>query len=140
MSIQSTINSMLSSVYRGVAIRASIKALSEMGGASARENRAENARENRAENAPDNTRVPTTGDTSSAAPSASAVAGAVARERVTERFMSLTDTKEAYIEHMKALHDLFQGKGDAQTLKTIRDTQYDTEKEEKLNGYKKGGI
>ena len=132
MSIQSTINSMLSSVYRGVAIRASIKALSDMGAASPRENSAENA--------PDNTRVPTTGDTSSAAPSASAVAGAVARERVMERFMSLKDTKEAYIEHMRALNKLYQGQGDAQTLKTIRDTQYAAEKEEKLRGYKKGGI
>lgn len=132
MSIQSTINSMLSSVYRGVATRASIKALSEMGATSARENRAENA--------PDNTIVPTTGETSSTAPSASAVAGAVARERVMERFMSLKDTKEAYIEHMRALNKLYQGQGDAQTLKTIRDTQYAAEKEEKLRGYKKGGI
>ena len=132
MSIQSTINSMLSSVYRGVAIKESIKALSEIGAASPRENSAENA--------PDNMRVPTTGDTSSAAPSASAVAGAVARERVMERFISLKDTKEAYIEHMRALNKLYQGQGDAQTLKTIRDTQYAAEKEEKLRGYKKGGI
>ena len=132
MSIQSTINSMLSSVYRGIAIKESIKALSEIGAASPRENSAENA--------PDNMRVPTTGDTSSAAPSASAVAGAVARERVMERFMSLKDTKEAYIEHMRALNKLYQGQGDAQTLKTIRDTQYAAEKEEKLRGYKKGGI
>ena len=132
MSIQSTINSMLSSVYRGVAIKESIKALSEIGAASPRENSAENA--------PDNMRVPTTGDTSSAAPSASAVAGAVARERVMERFMSLKDTKEAYIEHMRALNKLYHGQGDAQTLKTIRDTQYAAEKEEKLRGYKKGGI
>ena len=99
---------------------------------------AASARENRAENAPDNTRVPTTGETSSAAPSASAVAGAVARERVMERFMSLKDTKEAYIEHMRALNKLYQGQGDAQTLKTIRDTQYAAEKEAKLHGYKKG--
>ena len=132
MSIQSTINSMLSSVYRGVAIRESIKALSEIGAASPRENSPKNA--------PDNTKVPITDDTSSAAPSASAVAGAVARERVMERFMSLKDTKEAYIEHMRALNKLYQGQGDAQTLKTIRDTQYAAEKEEKLHGYKKGGI
>lgn len=132
MSIQSTINSMLSSVYRGVAIRESIKALSEIGAASPRENSAKNE--------PDNTRVPATGDTSSAAPSASAVAGAVARERVMERFMSLKDTKEAYIEHMRALNKLYHGQGDAQTLKTIRDTQYAAENEEKLHGYKKGGI
>ena len=129
MSIQSTINSMISSVYRGVAIRESIKAL-KMGAASPRENSAENA--------PDNTRVPNTGDTSSAAPSASAVAGAVARERVMERVMSLKDTKEAYIEHMRALNKLYQGQGDAQTLKTIRDTQYAAEKEEKLHRYQKG--
>lgn len=130
MSIQSTINSMLSSVYRGVAIRASIKALSEMGGASARENSAENA--------PDATTSPIASDTSSAVPTVSAVAGAVARERVMERFMSLTDTKEAYIEHMKALHKQFQGQGDEQTLKTIRDTQYAAEQYEKLRGYKQG--
>lgn len=132
MSIQSTINSMLSSVYRGVAIKESIKALSEIGAASPRENSAENA--------PDATTSPTASDTSSAVPTVSAVAGAVARERVMERFMSLRDTKEAYIEHMRALNKLYQGQGDAQTLKTIRDTQYAAEKEEKLHGYKKGGI
>ena len=54
--------------------------------------------------------------------------------------MSLKDTKEAYIEHMRALNKLYQGQGDAQTLKTIRDTQYAAEKEDKLHGYKKGGI
>ena len=132
MSIQSTINSMLSSVYRGVAIRESIKALSEIGAASPRENSAENA--------PDATTSPTASDTSSAVPTVSAVAGAVARERVMERFMSLKDTKEAYTEHMRALNKLYHGQGDAQTLKTIRDTQYAAEKEEKLHGYKKGGI
>lgn len=132
MSIQSAINSMLGTAQRGIAIYQSVKALSKIGTATARDNRAENT--------PDNTRVPTTGNTSSAAPSASAVAGAVARERVMERFMSLKDTKEAYIEHMRALNKLYQGQGDAQTLKTIRDTQYAAEKEEKLHGYKKGGI
>ena len=132
MSIQSAINSMLGNAQRGIATYQSFKALSKIGTATSRDNRAENA--------PDATISPTASDTSSAVPTVSAVAGAVARERVNERFMSLTDTKEAYIEHMKALHDLFQGKGDAQTLKTIRDTQYATEKEEKLNGYKKGGI
>ena len=132
MSIQSAINSMLGTAQRGIAIYQSVKALSKMGAASPRENSAENA--------PDNTRVPNTGDTSSAAPSASAVAGAVARERVMERFMSLKDTKEAYIEHMRALNKLYHGQGDAQTLKTIRDTQYAAEKEEKLHGYQKGGI
>ena len=132
MSIQSAINSMLGNAQRGIATYQSVKALSKIGTATVRENRAENT--------PNATISPTASDTSSAVPTVSAVAGAVARERVKERFMSLTDTKEAYIEHMKALHDLFQGKGDAQTLKTIRDTQYDTEKEEKLNGYKKGGI
>ena len=132
MSIQSAINSMLGTAQRGIAIYQSVKALNKIGTATARENSAENA--------PDNTRVPNTGDTSSAAPSASAVAGAVARERVMERFMSLKDTKEAYIEHMRALNKLDQGQGDAQTVKTIRDTQYAAEKEEKLHGYKKGGI
>lgn len=132
MSIQSAINSMLGNAQRGIATYKSFKALSKIGTATSRDNRAENA--------PDATTSPIASDTSSAVPTVSAVAGVVARERVNERFMSLTDTKEAYIEHMKALHDLFQGKGDAQTLKTIRDTQYDTEKEEKLNGYKKGGI
>lgn len=132
MSIQSAINSMLGNAQRGIATYQSIKALSKIGTATARENRAENA--------PDATISPTASDTSSAVPTVSAVAGAVARERVMERFMSLTDTKEAYIEHMRALHKQFQGQGDAQTLKTIRDTQYDTENEEKLHGYKKGGI
>lgn len=132
MSIQSAINSMLGNAQRGIATYQSVKALSKIGTATARDNRAENA--------PDATTSQTASDTSSAVPTVSAVAGAVARERVTERFMSLKDTKEAYIEHMRALHDLFQGKGDAQTLKTIRDTQYDTEKEDKLHGYKKGGI
>lgn len=131
MSIQSAINSMLGNAQRGIATYQSVKALSKIGTATARENRAENAS--------DNTRVPATDDTSSAAPSASAVAGAVARERVMERFMSLKDTKEAYIEHMRALNKLYQGQGDAQTLKTIRDTQYAAEKEEKLHGYK-GGV
>ena len=132
MSIQSAINSMLGTAQSGIAIYQSVKALNKIGTATARENRAENA--------PDATTSPTASDTSSAVPTVSAVAGAVARERVMERFMSLTDTKEAYIEHMRALHKQFQGQGDAQTLKTIRDTQYDTEKEEKLHGYKKGGI
>lgn len=130
MSIQSTIISMLSSAYRGIATSASIKALNNMGTASARENRAENA--------PDTTIAPTTGETSSTVPSTSAVAGAVARERVMERFMSIKDTKEAYIEHMRALNKLYQGQGDAQTLKTLRDTQYAAEKEEKMRGYKRG--
>ena len=132
MSIQSAINSMLGNAQRGIATYQSVKALSKIGTATARDNRAENAS--------DATTSPTASDTSSAVPTVSAVAGAVARERVMERFMSLTDTKEAYIEHMRALHKQFQGQGDAQTLKTIRDTQYDTEKEEKLHGYKKGGI
>ena len=132
MSIQSAINSMLGNAQRGIATYQSFKALSKIGTATVRENRAENA--------PDATTSPTASDTSSAVPTVSAVAGAVARERVMERFMSLKDTKEAYIEHMRALHKLFQGQGDAQTLKTIRDIQYDTEKEEKLNGYKRGGI
>lgn len=132
MSIQSAINSMLGNAQRGIATYQSFKALSKIGTATSRDNRAENA--------PDATTSQTASDTSSAVPTVSAVAGAVARERVMERFMSLTDTKEAYIEHMRALHKQFQGQGDAQTLKTIRDTQYDTEKEEKLNGYKKGGI
>ena len=132
MSIQSVINSMLGNAQRGIATYKSFKALSKIGTATSRDNRAENA--------PDATTSPIASDTSNAVPTVSAVAGAVARERVTERSMSLRDTKEAYIEHMKALQDLFQGKGDAQTLKSIRDTQYDTEKEEKLHGYKKGGI
>ena len=132
MSIQSAINSMLGNAQRGIAAYQSVKALSKIGTATARDNRAENA--------PDATTSPTASDTSSAVPTVSAVAGAVARERVMERFMSLKDTKEAYIEHMRALHKLFQGQGDAQTLKTIRDTQYAAEKEEKLHGYKKGGI
>ena len=132
MSIQSAINSMLGNAQRGIATYQSFKALSKIGTATSRDNRAENA--------PDATISPTASDTSSAVPTVSAVAGAVARERVNERFMSLTDTKEAYIEHMRALHKQFQGQVDAQTLKTIRDTQYATEKEEKLNGYKKGGI
>ena len=129
MSIQSAINSMLGNAQRGIATYQSVKALSKIGTATARDNRAENA--------PDATTSPTASDTSSAAPSASAVAGAVARERVMERFMSLKDTKEAYIEHMRALNKLYHGQGDAQTLKTIRDTQYAAEKEEKLYGYKK---
>ena len=132
MSIQSAINSMLGNAQRGIATYKSVKALSKIGTATARDNRAENV--------PDATTSPTASDTSSAVPTVSAVAGAVARERVMERFMSLTDTKEAYIEHMRALNKLFQGQGDAQTLKTIRDTQYDTEKEKKLRGYKNGGI
>lgn len=131
MSIQSAINSMLGNAQRGLATYQSVKALSKIGTATARDNRAENA--------PDATTSPTASDTSSAVPTVSAVAGAVARERVTERYMSLRDTKEAYIEHMRALNKLFQGKADAQTLKTIRDTPYDTEKEEKLHGYK-GGV
>lgn len=130
MSIQSAINSMLGNAQRGIATYQSVKALSKIGTATARDNRVENA--------PDATTSPTASDTSSAVPTVSAVAGAVARERVTERYMSLRDTKEAYIEHMRALNKLFQGKADAQTLKTIRDTPYDTEKDEKLYGYMKG--
>ena len=132
MSIQSAINSMLGTTQRGIAIYQSVKALNKIGTATARDNRAENA--------PDATTSPTASDTSSAVPTVSAVAGAVARERVMERFMSLKDTKEAYIEHMRALNKLYHGQGDAQTLKTIRDTQYAAEKEDKLHGYKKGGI
>ena len=123
---------MLGNAQRGIAIYQSVKALSKIGTATARDNRAENA--------PDATISPTASDTSSAVPTVSAVAGAVARERVMERIMSIKDTKEAYIEHMRALNKLYQGQGDAQTLKTIRDTQYAAEKEEKLHGYKKGGI
>lgn len=130
MSIQSAINSMLGNAQRGIATYQSVKALSKIGTATARDNRAENA--------PDATTSQTASDTSSAVPTVSAVAGAVARERVTERVMSLRDTKEAYIEHMRALHQLFQGKGDDQTLKTIRDTQDSAEKYEKLRGYKQG--
>lgn len=130
MSIQSAINSMLGNAQRGIATYQSVKALSKIGTATARENRAENA--------PDATTSPTASDTSSAVTTVSAVAGAIARERVMERFMSLKDTKEAYIEHMRALNKLYHGQGDAQTLKTIRDTQYAAEKEEKLHGYKKG--
>ena len=130
MSIQSAINSMLGTAQRGIAIYQSVKALNKIGTATARDNRAENA--------PDATTSPTASDTSSAVPTVSAVAGAVARERVMERFMSLKDTKEAYIEHMRALNKLYHGQGDAQTLKTIRDTQFAAEKEEKLHGYKKG--
>lgn len=130
MSIQSAINSMLGNAQRGIATYQSVKALSKIGTATARENRAENA--------PDATTSPTASDTSSAVPTVSAVAGAVARERVMERFMSLKDTKEAYIEHMRALHKLFQGQGDDQTLKTIRDTQYAVEKEEKPHGFIQG--
>ena len=132
MSIQSAINSMLGNAQRGIATYQSFKALSKIGTATSRDNRAENA--------PDATKSPIASDTSSAVPTVSAVAGVVARERVMERFMSLTDTKEAYIEHMRALHKQFQGQGDAQTLKKIRDTQYATEKEEKLHGYKRGDI
>ena len=132
MSIQSTINSIIGNAQRGIATYKSVKALSKIGTATMRDNRAENA--------PYATTSPTASDTSNAVPTVSAVAGAVARERVMERFMSLKDTKEAYIEHMKALHDLFQGKKDTQTIKTIHDTQYDTEKEDKLHGYKKGDI
>ena len=130
MSIQSAINSMLGNAQRGIATYQSFKALSKIGTATSRDNRAENA--------PDATTSQTASDTSSAVPTVSAVAGVVARERVNERFMSLTDTKEAYIEHMRALHKQFQGQVDAQTLKTIRDTQYATEKEEKQHGNKKG--
>ena len=132
MSIQSAINSMLGTAQHGIAIYQSVKALNKIGTATARDNRAKNA--------PDATTSPTASDTSSAVPTVSAVAGAVARERVMERFMSLKDTKEAYIEHMRALNKLYHGQGDAQTLKTIRDTQYAAEKEEKLHGYQKGGI